>query len=141
MSAKSISWCHLFLMKKMPLYSGIFETKFFPLRFEGISYNSVPLLRSWWSKIPWRVWCNSSSFRKLQLIIHIYICCYFFVFFYIVCQIQWSSSNFLVLWSILWFDVDKLPVFSEENGAFDILYKSRQTLVDRFYYRPAHAQP
>lgn len=99
----------------------------------------LPLLRSWWSKIPWRVWCNSSSFRKL---LHsTYFCCYFFVFFYIVCQIQWSSSHFLVLWSILWFDVDKLPVFSEENGAFDILYKSRQTLVDRFYYRPAHAQP
>ena len=66
-----------------------------------------------------------------------YFCCYFYIF----CLLQWSSSNFLVVWSILQFDVDKPPVSSEENGAIDILYKLRQTFVDRFYYRHAHAQP
>jgi hypothetical protein len=39
---KSISWCHLILMKKLwGQYPGNFETKFFPSRFEGILYNSV----------------------------------------------------------------------------------------------------
>ena len=46
MPAKSISWCHLILMKKNAIvfwgqYPGNFETKFFPLRFEGTLYNSV----------------------------------------------------------------------------------------------------
>ena len=31
-------------------------------------------------------------------------------------------------------DVILQVVFSEKNGAFDILYKWRQALVDRFYY-------